>query len=602
VESPQVLYHVTVKESDEEVEVLDFHEGDTVSLEAAEDETKSFEYWSVTPQSVSYTQAYDKKAKVYTITFIMPAGDVTVERVYTILPEAIRTYVEGFADLYESAVAAKNDPAEQPEQTYLDSLEDAIVYYQSWLADPQPELIGTVDSTDMPLDAYVLRTSVKKYLKDNDQKDLISTLAAQYQELCILYAKGLFESIDPLAIDRTRLEETIRIYELLGTAWQTELEQLYQDEQAQLNGQTVQTDSDGGTDDGQQTALTDVIPTISETLQAYQVMLQFQEYLQEAAQMSEEEQQTALQEIWSAYLFLTDIGKTVVEQDPSFETTMREHGLWVDETEEPATDNWDYYGDYDGYDDYGGYDDDDYTAQELQEEIEAKEQEIKDCELNIRSQELTVAQKQRVVDGKTVKSTMDGTVISIGDIDGTSDNDYFVKVANVTGLYARGVMSELSMEQIHVGDTISGITDNGDSFTAVIKEISEYPDADGASMRWGSGNSNASYYPFYALIDDSSDIEEGGAEIQLSDTIQNYGDGIYLEKYFVRTGNDGRSYVYKQGEDGLLTKQYITTGKTVYSYAIEITSGLTEDDKIAFPYGSSVEEGAKTKEVDMLSY
>ena len=55
------------------------------------------------------------------------------------------------------------------------------------------------------------------------------------------------------------------------------------------------------------------------------------------------------------------------------------------------------------------------------------------------------------------------------------------------------------------------------SFTAVIKEISQYPDSDGASYMSDSQNSNASYYPFYALIEDTEDITEGdSATLQLS--------------------------------------------------------------------------------------
>ena len=60
------------------------------------------------------------------------------------------------------------------------------------------------------------------------------------------------------------------------------------------------------------------------------------------------------------------------------------------------------------------------------------------------------------------------------------------------------------------------------------------------------------------------------------------------------------TYVYKD-ENGKLKKQYISTGKTIYDYAIQINSGLSMDDKIAFPYGDGVTEGAQTKEVDNLT-
>ena len=43
-------------------------------------------------------------------------------------------------------------------------------------------------------------------------------------------------------------------------------------------------------------------------------------------------------------------------------------------------------------------------------------------------------------------------------------------------------------------------------------------------------------------------------------------------------------------------KQYVVTGKTLWGQAVEIVSGLSLDDRIAFPYGKNVKEGVKVKE------
>ena len=51
-------------------------------------------------------------------------------------------------------------------------------------------------------------------------------------------------------------------------------------------------------------------------------------------------------------------------------------------------------------------------------------------------------------------------------------------------------------------------------------------------------------------------------------------------------------YVYI-AENNTLKKQYVTTGKTLWGYEIEILSGLTMEDYIAFPYGKHVHEGAQ---------
>ena len=130
---------------------------------------------------------------------------------------------------------------------------------------------------------------------------------------------------------------------------------------------------------------------------------------------------------------------------------------------------------------------------------------------------------------------------------------------------------------------------------ATITEISQYPTTNGY---YSGGNSNASYYPFTAYIDEGS--TEGLSNYQYVDLqIQENVDAasasaLYIEKAYIRTEN-GQSYVYKADENNRLKKQYIKTGKTVYSTAIEVKEGLSIEDKIAFPYGKNVKEGAKVK-------
>ena len=61
---------------------------------------------------------------------------------------------------------------------------------------------------------------------------------------------------------------------------------------------------------------------------------------------------------------------------------------------------------------------------------------------------------------------------------------------------------------------------------------------------------------------------------------------VYLQKAYIRT---------EDKKTKRLKKQYITIGKTMNGQYIEIVSGVTEDDNIAFPYGKNLREGVKTK-------
>ena len=565
--------------------VYEYPAGKTVELDAEDKEEQKFKKWELSSNQVTLEF---KESNEYHLAFTMPEGDVTVKKVYDSAPGVIQGYVENFGGLYEKAVQSQG----LEKKEYATLLGDAVAFYQQWLAESSVDILD--ETVSWTMDQYTLKEDVRNYLSSNGGDTAISQLEGQYQELCIKYARALFDCLNADALVREDLEKAVSVYKALSDPWRTELETQWTKEQSE-NSETVgdsQEESEG-TSSGSTAA------SIGDLLAAYQVFLLFQEYQGMDAGATEDARIAKLQEVYKAYLALTEEQKWIVAQNQTLVDTLQQFGLWQDpnyETE-PGTE------DFGGYGDFGDFGDGEvgYTASELKEMIEEKERDIKECSLEIREIELSVKQKQRIVDGKVVKSTLDGTVVSIGTAEGESDDEYFAKVTNETGLYAKGSMNELALEKIHVGDTISGMmSDTGVTFTAVIKEISDYPDTDGGSMGFGTENTNASYYPFYAEIEDTQDVDEGDAEIQLSSTMSSDADGIYLEKYFVCTESDGKPYVYIQDGNGKLKKQYVETGKLVYSYAIEIVSGLEPTDKIAFPYGKNVEEGAETKEVDML--
>lgn len=569
--------------------------GETVSLSAPDGEAllADFLQWEIeAPQSLKDSLAADA-LKNPALSFAMPQETVKLTARYHSYEDKIERYVKSFLDMAGDVLTEGASSSED----YVTRLETAIAFYQYWLAEipgaqtdaavfasetmpPMEEIVDTLLSNVM--EYYELRGVVRSFLQQQtgDEIVAIEELEGKYETLCMTYVRFLFEKIDPDAISAEDNQKAQSAYDALGPGWQAELEEQWQVSHA-ASGITA--------------------PAIGDSLKAYPVLLAFQEYKKIAPNLSKDEKKAALREIMQSYYLLTDPQRQIVASVKEFVKTMKKFGLW--DPDEPVTEpETEPY--FPGDDDWGGGDDSGYTAEELKELIEEKEREIKECELDVREKQLTVDQKKRIVDGKVVKSTMDGTVISIGEQDGTSDYDYFVKVANESGLYAKGAMSELALANIHVGDKISGMmTETGVSFTAVIKEISEYPDESGSmSFGYGTENTNASYYPFYALLDSTEDIEEGEAEIRLTPSVSDEDDQtIYLEPYFVKEEKDGKSYIWKQGDDGLLTKQYVITGKMIYGgMAIEIADGIKMSDKIAFPYGKDVKEGAKTKEVDAL--
>ena len=265
-----------------------------------------------------------------------------------------------------------------------------------------------------------------------------------------------------------------------------------------------------------------------------------------------------------------------------------------DETEETETESDDWYDpDEPPWDNNNG---DSYTASELKQAIEDKEKEIKDLKLNQRENTLKIEKTQREIDESTVTSSIHGVVKSVGDPSiGEVDGSAFILVTSDSGLYVQGTLSESDLGKVKVGSMISGYSyESYTSFTAEITEISKYPTT--SQSYWSSDmNPNASSYPFLAYIENADGLSDYEyAELKIEEDASTSSNSIYIDKMYIRKEN-GQSYVYIKGEDGLLKKQYVRTGKTLYGSTIEVKEGLSIDDAIAFPYGKNVKEGAKTK-------
>ena len=57
--------------------------------------------------------------------------------------------------------------------------------------------------------------------------------------------------------------------------------------------------------------------------------------------------------------------------------------------------------------------------------------------------------------------------------------------------------------------------------------------------------------------------------------------------------------LWQRMEKDVLEKRPVQVARIWYGFQYEISSGLTMEDKIAFPYGKKVKEGAKTEEGSM---
>lgn len=249
---------------------------------------------------------------------------------------------------------------------------------------------------------------------------------------------------------------------------------------------------------------------------------------------------------------------------------------------------------------FGGFEEG-YTQEELNRMISEKQKELRSLNLDIRQCELTIAQIEKSLNDQEVKSTVTGIVKSVGDPEkGEVNGQAFIVVESTEGLYVQGTLSELMLGQISEGQMLMGNSyESGMSFEAEIREISPYP-VDG-NYYDGYGSPNSSYYPFTAYIENGEGLKNN-EYVGFTTTVGGdmNSESICLEKAFIRE-EDGKYYVYIADENNRLKKQYIT-GKSVDGYSMLITSGLTPEDRITFPYGKGVKEGAKVKDATVDAF
>lgn len=243
-----------------------------------------------------------------------------------------------------------------------------------------------------------------------------------------------------------------------------------------------------------------------------------------------------------------------------------------------------------------------YTQSELNDMIAEQEKKLKDLDLDKRKAELEVEKLKAQSSDGIIYANVTGTVKNLQDKDNLpTDGTPFMEIAGSEGLYVTGGISELLLDKVKPGQTVSVSSwESGTSCEAEITEIKNYPSTDVSS--YGGGNNNVSYYPFVAYIEDSTGLRNG-EYVDLNMTVSDEEDGasIYIFKGYVRSEN-GKSYVLKADENDRLVKQYVKTGKIIYGDTIEIKSGLTEDDRIAFPYGKTAKEGIRAVDSDGTEY
>ena len=217
-----------------------------------------------------------------------------------------------------------------------------------------------------------------------------------------------------------------------------------------------------------------------------------------------------------------------------------------------------------------------YTADELKDAIKEQTRSVADVDLQKRIAQADLKELQSELEDGVVYAKKDGIVTTVCDpANPPKDGTPFLQLSGASGLYISGTIGELDLDTVKIGQSVSAVN---------------Y--MTGSVNYYGDSNPNSSFYEYTAYIENPQNLKKGDSlELTIDTSSEGSDSGLYIDKSYVRTEN-GQSYIYKD-DNGKLKKQSVKTGKSLWGSYVEIKSGLTNDDYIAFPYG--VRDGEKTK-------
>ena len=241
-----------------------------------------------------------------------------------------------------------------------------------------------------------------------------------------------------------------------------------------------------------------------------------------------------------------------------------------------------------------------YTREQIAQMRKELQDKIRDLDLKLRLDHVELERMKNEIETGEIRATMDGTVTAMVDEEtARQENKPMITVSAGGGYLVDGSIGEFQRDTIHPGDQVMiSSWQTGESGMGVVEEVSDTPKTDG-SYWGGDANPNVSQYGVTIRVEDPMNLQEYE---WVSVSFMNQGGqgefGVYLENPFLRTEN-GRSYIFVKGENGLLEKRFVRTGKSIWGSYTQILEGLTMEDKIAFPYGRNVRDGAKTVDADI---
>lgn len=251
-----------------------------------------------------------------------------------------------------------------------------------------------------------------------------------------------------------------------------------------------------------------------------------------------------------------------------------------------------------------------YTSQ-----IQSLQAQINQYNYDASAKQLEIDRQKTAMQNSIVYSPMDGVIKEIknesggsqssGNMDyydpyGSDDNNSnaFIQIMAMGDYRIKGTANEMNIYSMSEGTPVivRSRIDETQTWTGTITKIdTEHPDQNNNNYYYSSGTQTTKY-PFYVELDSIDGLMLGQhLYIELDYGQSAAKEGLWLDEYYIVT-DDGAPYVWAADKKDKIEKRKVELGEydeNLMKY--EILSGLSADDRIAFP-DSYIKEGMKVTE------
>lgn len=229
-------------------------------------------------------------------------------------------------------------------------------------------------------------------------------------------------------------------------------------------------------------------------------------------------------------------------------------------------------------------------------EIQDKQMQIRQDQLDIQGKQNTLQKYQQEVDSATVKAPISGVIKTVnanGGVDNNTGQELpIVSIAETGTIRIKGTVTEQNISQVTAGMpvTIRSRMDETQTWTGTVTSVETDPQSSSSNSYYSSDSSgeSASKYTFYVAMENSDGLMLG-QHVFIEPGETSTKTGIWIDTSFIVQNEDGTSYVWAADNNKLVKKTVETGTVDDEDYTTEITSGLSEDDEIAYPDSSFTE-------------